>query len=56
MATKSITRDVVIRSKPLARNLIKALENAEGKSSKVVSVDKTVRDLSVASLQEMFGK
>ena len=37
MATKSITKNVVIRSKPLARNFVRAVENAEGKSSKNVA-------------------
>jgi hypothetical protein len=56
MATKSITKNVVIRSKPLARNFVRALENAEGKSSKNVVVDKTVHEIKGDALREMFGK
>ena len=56
MATKSITKNVVIRSKPLARNFVRALENAEGKSSKNVVVDKTVHEIKGDVLREMFGK
>ena len=52
MATKSITKNVVIRSKPLARNFVRALENAEGKSSKNVVVHEIKGD----ALREMFGK
>lgn len=56
MATKSITKNVVIRSKPLARNFVRALENAEGKSSKTVVVDKTVHEIKGDALHEMFKK
>lgn len=56
MATKSITKNVVIRSKPLARNFVRALENAEGKSSKNVVVDKTVHEIKGDGLRVMFGK
>ena len=56
MATKSITKNVVIRSKPLARNFVRALENAEGKSSTNVVVDKTVHEIKGDALREMFGK
>ena len=56
MATKSITKNVVIRSKPLARNFVRALENAEGKSSKEIGVDKTVHEVKGDVLREMFKK
>lgn len=56
MATKSITKNVVIRTKPLARNFVRALENAEGKSSKTVAVDKTVHEIKGNTLREMFEK
>lgn len=56
MATKSITKNVVIRSKPLVRNFVRALENAEGKSSKTVVVDKTVHEIKGDALREMFKK
>lgn len=56
MATKSITKNVVMRTKPLARNFVHALENAEGKSSKKVVVDKTVHEIKGETLREMFGK
>lgn len=54
MATKSITKDVVMRSKPLARSLIQALENAEAKQSQVVTYDKTVHVIPASKLREMF--
>ena len=47
MATKSITKNVVIRTKPLARNFVRALENA---------VDKTVHEIKGDTLREMFEK
>ena len=55
MATKSITKNVVLRSKPLARNFILAVENAEGKSSKTVAISKTVHELKGPALKEIFG-
>jgi hypothetical protein len=56
MATKSITKNVVMRSKPLAKGFVRALENAEGKSSKHVEMSKTVHVLTGDKLQEIFGK
>ena len=56
MATKSITKNVVRRTQPLARNFVRALENAEGKSSKTVVVDKTVHEIKGDTLREMFEK
>lgn len=52
MATKSITKNVVMRTKPLARNFVHALENAEGKSSKEVVVDKTVHEIKGETLRK----
>lgn len=56
MATKSITKNVVMRTKPLARNFVHALENAEGKSSKEVVVDKTVHEIKGETLRKIFEK
>ena len=56
MATKSITKNVVIRSKPLGRNFVRGLENAEGKCSKNVGVYKTDHEIKGDALREMFGK
>lgn len=56
MAIKSITKNVVIRSKPLARNFVRALEHAEGKSSKEVVVEKNVHEVKGDALRKMFGK
>ena len=55
VATKSITKNVVLRSKPLARNFIRAVENAEGKASKTVAVSKTVHELKGQTLKDIFG-
>ena len=55
MATKSITKNVVLRSKPLARNFIRAVENADGKSIKTVAISKTVHELKGPALKEIFG-
>lgn len=55
MATKSITKNVVLRAKPLAKNFIRAVENAEGKSSKTVVMSKTVHELKGQTLKDIFG-
>lgn len=55
MATKSITKDVVVRSKPLAKNLVRALENAQNKNSKEVVMSRTVHEIKGENLREMFG-
>lgn len=55
MATKSITKNVVVRSKPLARNFIRAVENAQGKSSKNVVMTKTVHEIKGSKLKDIFG-
>ncbi len=55
MATKSITKNVVLRTKPLAKNFICAVENAENKSSKIVVMSKTVHELKGQTLKEIFG-
>ena len=55
MATKSITKNVVVRSKPLARNFIRAVENAQGKTSKDVVISKTVHTLKGEKLKDIFG-
>lgn len=56
MATKSITKDVVIRKSSLASNLVHALETAQGRKGKKVCIDKKVSDVKGEVLREMFKK
>ena len=57
MATKSITKNVVIRSKPLARNFVRAFGKMQReRAAKNVVVDKTVHEIKGDALREMFGK
>lgn len=56
MATKSITKDVVIRKAPLARNLVHALENTKGNPGKKVFIDKKVQEVKGEMLREMFKR
>lgn len=56
MATKSILKNVDIKSKVLGRSLIIALENAEGKSSKEVTLSRTYKDIRGDKIKEIFGK
>lgn len=55
MATKSITKDVDIRSKHLGRALVQAMENAAGKKSADVKVSKTVKVIHKDQLKSLFG-
>lgn len=56
MATKSITKNVVVRSKPLAKNFIRAVEHAQDKKSKVVVMSKTVHELKGSVLKDVFAQ
>lgn len=55
MATKSISKNIVIRDKKLCRNLISALENAEGKSSKHVELKRQIKTASETEILKIFG-
>jgi hypothetical protein len=54
MATKSILKDVYIRDPHLAKNLMSALENAENKSSKVVTFSRGVEEVKGDSIRKLF--
>lgn len=56
MATKSIYKDITIKSKPLARNFISALENAKNKKSKQVTLRKKYTKLDKSRIKDMFGE
>ncbi len=56
MATKTIMNDVVIKSKPLAHGFVSALENAKGKTSKEIELDRKVYEIKGQALREMFKK
>lgn len=55
MATKSICKNVSIRSVSLSRKLINALENAKDKESKEVVISKECRELKGESIKLLFG-
>lgn len=55
MATKSITKNVDIRSKHLGRAFVSALENAKNKSSQKVIVTKTVETIHKDQIKSLFG-
>lgn len=56
MATKSMMKNVVVRTAPLAKSFIRAVENAEGKKSKEVIMSRGVREIKGDTLKAMFGK
>ena len=54
MATKSISKNIDIRDKNLAKKFVLALENAENKTSKTVHIDKTVRTATREDIAKIF--
>ena len=56
MATNSILHSVRIRKKELATSYVDALEHAQGKTAKDVVLSKTVKNLKVDQIKEIFGE
>lgn len=56
MATKSIVKTVDIRDRHLTKSFINALENAAGKSSKSVTISRTVREASAKEISAILEK
>lgn len=54
MATKSIYKNVNLKSKVLTRGLIEALENAMGKKSKEVQLQKSFEEVKGNDLKTLF--
>lgn len=55
MATKSITKNVDIKDKKLCKAFVSALENAEKKHSKEVSLSRSFIELKGEKIKELFG-
>lgn len=55
MATKSILKNVYIKDRRTARRLVSALENASGKSSQIVALSRSTKDLDKDEIQKIFG-
>ena len=57
MATKSFLKNITIKNRKQAENLIKALENAENKRAKEVKIETMVEDIKDSSkIKEIFSK
>ena len=56
MATKSILKTIHIKSPKSAKRLVSALENASGKSSKMVKLARPASDASRNEIFKMFGQ
>jgi len=56
VATNSILNNVRIKDKQLARNFVKALENAENKKAKEVVIPHTVQKLDKGQIKAVFDK
>lgn len=55
MATKSVLKNIDIKSPSSARALVSALENAKGKSSQPVISKRSFSDASREEIRKMFG-
>lgn len=55
MATKSIYKNVSIKSRPLGKGLVLALENAKNKKSKEVVLSKKCQSIHKDKIKELFG-
>ena len=57
MATKSFLKEIVIKDKKSAEKFISALENAENKRAKKVSINKMVEDVTDSEqIRKIFNK
>lgn len=56
MATKSIAKNVNIKDRILSRNLVSALENAQNKVAKEVSMARTFSEVKGSRLKSIFGE
>lgn len=55
MATKSVLKNVDIKTRHSALALVNALENAKGKHAQPVSKTRTFSDASKEEIRKMFG-
>lgn len=55
MATKSVLKNITIKTKATSRSLISALEHADKKSSKEVVFSRGIRTADRAMIQSLFG-
>lgn len=55
MATKSILKTIHIKEPGAAAALVRALENAKGKSEKEVVFQRAPQEASRSDIQKMFG-
>lgn len=55
MATKSILKNIHIKSQKSSKALIRALENAKGKGYKPVEYSRSVSEASREDIRKIFG-
>lgn len=55
MATKSVLKTIDIKTRASAVALVNALENAKGKSSQLVTQQRTFSDASREEIRKMFS-
>jgi len=56
MATKSVLKSIHIKDEKVVRRLASALENAAGKSAKMVAYTRSFSDASREEIRKMFVK
>ncbi len=55
MATKSISKNIVIKDRQLTRNLASALENAQNKGNKSVTLSKSCVEIKKDQIKDFWG-
>lgn len=56
MATKSIIKNIDIRDRKLCRTFVSALENAQGKKGKDVTLSRSFTEVRGEKIKELFGE
>lgn len=56
MATKSIIKNIDIKDKRMCQAFISAIENAENKHSKEVSLSRSFTEIKGDKIKELFGE
>ena len=55
MATKSVLKNIMIKDRRSAHNLVKALEHASGKQSRDVTISRTCNEMHKDDIRKLLG-
>ena len=56
MATKSILKNITIKSKTVGQSFVNALEKAKSSNGKIVTFSKSVKELKHEDISKLFGE